>query len=80
MTYPIASDTIRRIQNEEGLSLDVRPWPDGPDWVALMAEGDKNEQWFGKVNIAMKPEFAKLLGEALIKCADELSENHQINQ
>lgn len=73
MKYPIVSDTIRRIQNEEGKTIDVRPWPDAPEWVALIVEGKENEEWFGQVNIGMKPEFARLLGEALVKCANELS-------
>lgn len=74
MSYPISCDTIRRIQNNEGQTLDVRPSPDAPDsWVSIMTNGKDGNEWFGFNEISMKPEFARLLGEALIKCADELS-------
>jgi hypothetical protein len=72
MSYPIATDIIRRIQNEGGHTLDVRPWPDGPDFVCLMNSSDESAEWFGRIELSMEPEFARRLGRALIACADEL--------
>lgn len=72
MSYPICTDKIYRIQNEEGRTLDVRPSPDGPDFVALMVVGEENEDWFGKLNLPMCPEFARQLGKALIECSKDV--------
>jgi len=81
MKYPIITDTIRRIQNDEGMTLDVRPWPDSPtNSVAIMNSDEWSEEWFGKIELPMDTQFARLLGEALIKCANEIEEsksNHE---
>ena len=71
--YEVVTDIIRRIQNKDGRSLDIRPWPDAPDCVAIMAEGGENKEWFGQVELSMDADFARQVGEAIIACADEIS-------
>lgn len=77
MTYPVACDTIRRIQNEDGMCLDVRPWPESPDVIALMNSNESSREYFGNIEISMSPEFARELGLALLKCADEIKFKEQ---
>lgn len=72
MSYPIVTDTIRRVQNEDGETLDIRPWPEAPIAVALMNSGDKSEAYFGKLELALNPKFARQVGQALINCANEI--------
>lgn len=72
MTYPITTDTIRRVQNREGQCLDIRPWPDAPDSVALMSVDARSADYFGRLELAMDPEFARAIGRALIACADDI--------
>ena len=74
MKYPITVDTIRRIQTSEGETLDVKPYPDGPEWVYLCNSDEVSEECFGEISLPMEPQFARLLGESLIKCADEIEE------
>lgn len=73
MSYPVETDVIRRVQNEDGETLDIRPWPDAPIAVALMnSGGDKSEAYFGKLELALSPKFARQIGQALINCANEI--------
>lgn len=72
MSYPVVVDKIRRIQDQSGHTLDVRPWPDGPNSVGLMNSSKESEEYFGGVEVVMDPEFARLIGQALIECADEV--------
>jgi len=65
-------DILRQVYSADGCFMTVRPWPEGPDSVALMTVGKENEEYFGKYETAMSPEFARLLGKALIACADEI--------
>lgn len=77
MSYPVETDTIRRVQNEDGYTLDIRPWPDAPDTtVALMnSSSNTSKKYFGTIEVVMNTEFARQIGEALIQCADELDES-----
>jgi hypothetical protein len=76
MSYPIVTDIIRRVQNEDGIMLDVRPNPEAPEFgVVLTNRGDKDsEEYSGKVDIAFSTEYAKEIGQALIDCAREIEE------
>lgn len=70
--YEVITDTIRRTQNSEGRTIDVRPWPDAPNFVQLVTEGEDNIKYFGEIELPMEPEFARKIGEALIACANEI--------
>lgn len=72
MSYPIATDVIRRTQNKDGKCLDVRPWPEAPEAVALMNSDKASEEYFGRIELAMSTESARQLGRALIACAEEI--------
>lgn len=73
MNNKASVDVIRRvIDHDEGAALTVGPWPEAPDVaLGLWVEGDKNEEWFGKLNISMSPDFAEALGGALIAAAGD---------
>jgi hypothetical protein len=54
---------IRKVTNENGLSITVGPWEEDSRAVALTYDG---------LEVAMMPECARAVGEALIACAEEL--------
>jgi hypothetical protein len=66
------TEIIRRVwQGEDGVYLEVCDWPDGPEFVCLRTNGEKNEEWFGRIEISMSPDYAAELGRALLACAKE---------
>jgi hypothetical protein len=68
-------EVVRRVyvEGERGIYLEVGPWPEVPGYLCITADGEKNEEWFGKFTpYSMTPEFARALGEALIASANEL--------
>lgn len=71
------TNTVREIVNEDGYAVEVRPWPEAPDVVAIMSRGEANRDWFGPLGLTMSPEFARHIGEALIACANELSDEQK---
>lgn len=73
MSYEVATDKIHRVQNEDGATIDVRPWPDAPTSVAIMNSGQNSKEYFGDMSeFAMSTEFARAIGYALIGCANEI--------
>ena len=72
MNYPIVTDIIHRIQNDQGKCIDVRPWPEAPSCVALMNSNKDSQEYFGNLELAMDTKFARHIGQALIACADEI--------
>jgi len=69
------TDIIRHIYDENGNYIAVRPYVDNPDYVSISTEGTRNAEYFGDFEIAMTPEFARKLGTALIRCAEEAEPN-----
>ena len=69
----IETETIRRIYVEEGRCVEVGPDGDGLG-VEIRTVGKDNVEWFGELRLAVSPEMAKALAEALIKCAEEFKE------
>jgi hypothetical protein len=70
-------EVIRRVHVDDrpGVFLAVMPWTEAPGYLAIYAPGEKNEEWFGKIEpFCMTPEFARALGEALIASANELEQ------
>lgn len=58
---------------EPGEFLTVCPAPDYPDdGVLLAAIGDKAEGAFGKIYVQLSTEYMRAIGEALIKCCDDV--------
>lgn len=72
MANDITLETIRRIQNSDGEMIDVKPYPEGPEWVFICNTDETSKEYFGEINLIMEPKFARLLAEALLKCADEV--------
>lgn len=69
----VSTQVIRQIFDEDdGVCIEVGPWPDDPDALELRTVGKKNTDWFGKINLSMSKEFARELGKALIASADGL--------
>lgn len=67
-------ETQRNVFSEEGFFLSVGPWPDNPENVMrIIALGNGNKQYFGDVEVTGSPKFMRLLGKALILCADDLT-------
>ncbi len=58
---------------EPGQFLTVCPAPDYPDdGVLLAALGEKSETAFGKIYVQLSTEFMRAIGEALLKCCDDV--------
>ena len=58
---------------EPGQFLTVCPAPDFPeDGVLLASLGEKSESAFGKIYVQLSTEYMRAIGEALIKCCDDV--------
>lgn len=66
------TDIIQQVYCEDGNFFTVRPWPESPNAVCLQTVGKENQDYFGKIEAAMSPKFARELGKALIACAGEI--------
>lgn len=65
-------DTLRRIYEEGGKNfLEVAPWPEVPGFVVLRTVGQENEDHYGRLELSMTPEFARMLAGALEHAANE---------
>lgn len=60
--------------NADGAYLEVGPDSDGLGCVELRVP-EKQEHYFGKVRLAVSPELARLIGQAMIKAADDIAKN-----
>lgn len=59
--------------NEPGEFLTVCPAPEYPDsGVLLAAIGDKAENAFGKIYVQLSTEYMRAIGEAIIKCCNDV--------
>ena len=74
------TDVIRQVYDEAGNFLTIRPWADGPDSVCLQTVGKNNQEYFGKVEVAMTPKMARELGTALINCSIEVERYKAIGE
>ena len=66
------TDIIKQVYDEAGNFLTIRPWADVPYSVCLQTVGKNNQEYFGKVEVAMTPKMARELGTALINCSIEV--------
>ena len=72
----VETDTIRQIYSEDGPFVTIKPWADVPNCVELVTVGEKNEEYFGKVNFVMSPDLARAIAHAMIACANEIERNN----
>jgi hypothetical protein len=63
------TEIIRRVYND-GHFIEVRDFPDAPDYLELRTDGE-NAGYFGPIALSMHPDFAMALGKALIASATE---------
>lgn len=63
-----------RVGDKHGMYINVTPHPDAPDALLRLVSGDSdvNQTEFEGLDIALEPDFAQLLGEALIEMADKI--------
>lgn len=78
------TDVIRQVYDEAGNFLTVRPWArpynDSPESICLQTVGKDNQEYFGKVEVAMTPAMARELGVALINCSLEVERYEAIGK
>lgn len=69
----IQVDNISRVYvGEEFAFIEIGDYPDVPKSHIEMRTTDKASQdWFGKFNVMMTPEYAIALGETLIKTGND---------
>lgn len=75
MADKVEVDVIRRVfvPHSEGAFIELGPWPDAPGTTIELRTTEKGGiDYFGKVNLVLPVEYAKALGEALVKAADDL--------
>ena len=65
-------EVIRKVWDDFDGYLTVGVAPDDPDCVGLYTQNEKMDEYFGKINLLLAPEFARNLARALIHCADEI--------
>jgi hypothetical protein len=65
-------EVVRKVyDDDQGVALEVGPDCDGTGLVQLRAVTPASQEYFGSVDLTVTPKMAKLLGEALIKAAEE---------
>lgn len=63
---------------DEGEFLTICPAPDYPDDGVLIATfGEKSECAFGKIHLQLSTDFMRAIGEAIIKCCDDVEQGRQ---
>ncbi len=65
------TEIVRHVSDEERIPLTIRPWPDAPGCVWLLAESTEAKEYWGVVNLSLSHEMADALGRALIAAAAE---------
>lgn len=65
------TEIIRRIHIDQHF-IEVGEWPEAPDTVEIRTVRPSNIEYFGPLNLALSPEAAVQLGEALIATGREL--------
>jgi hypothetical protein len=64
-------DVVRIVWAAEYEPLHVEPSADCPGYVRLLTKTNESEAFWGKADLAMPAEMARMLGKALLACADE---------
>ena len=65
-------DVVRHIGISGDPPLSVRICPDYLEAVLLSTESQESKEWYGYIDLPMKPDLARNLGQALIDCANEI--------
>ena len=63
---------LRVYDNENGAYLTVRPSADFPDTNVMILADKDQEEYFGAIRLDCGAEYMRKLGEALIRCADDM--------
>lgn len=68
----VSTEVVRRVfDDNEGVFIEVGPDCDGLGCVEVRTTNKECQDYFGEAKLTMSPAIARLLGEALIKAADE---------
>jgi hypothetical protein len=67
-------DVVRIVWSGEYEPLHVEPSADAPGYVRLLTKTPESEEFWGKADLVMPAEMARMLAKALIACADEQRE------
>lgn len=67
-----ATEVIRRVwYKEEGVCLEIGDYAEAPTSLEVRTVDDDSKRWFGDLSLAISPEYAKQLGQALIDAAKD---------
>ena len=65
-------EVIRRVWNDdEGVYIEIGDYAEAPSAIEIRVNHEKSRNWFGELSIAIEPEYAKKLGQALIDAAKD---------
>ncbi len=70
MSNEAETEIMRRV-HYDGATIEVGDWPEGPDYIELRAVGEENVAYWGNIRMAMHPNMALHLGQALVDAAKE---------
>ncbi len=69
---PYFTEHIIKVYGDvEEAFIEVGPDTDVPGIIVLSTNSPGSQEYYGKVRLALMPKLARLLGEALIKMANE---------
>ena len=64
-------DVVRIVWTEAYEPLHVEPSADCPGYVRILAKTPEAEEFWGRVDLSMPAEMARLLASAIVACADD---------
>jgi hypothetical protein len=64
-------DVVRIVWSAEYAPLHVEPSAEGPGYVRILAKTDESAEFWGKVDLLLPADMARMLAKALTACADE---------
>lgn len=64
-------DVVRIVWSAEYEPLHVEPSADCPGYVRLLTKTKESEEFYGKVDVTLPVDMARMLAKALQACADE---------
>jgi hypothetical protein len=64
-------DVVRIVWSAEYEPLHVEQFADCPGYVRLLAKTNESQDFWGKADLTMPAEMARMLSKALAACADE---------
>lgn len=65
-------EVVRRAyDDDEGVYIEVGPSADNPHWISVSTSDPKSSEYYGKIDLSLPPEQARMLGYALIDATDK---------